>query len=260
MAQPDDGPRQDPDSTGQRPAAPDPRRRWLLAGLLLAVIAAIVLSQQLEKPKAKSLTYSQFLTEASKHIVETATVSNSDGTITGTLINGVKYTTTGPIPTGNQAYMTSLKEVDGFKLNYSNPTSSLFDTLLPYIFFLGLIVLMVVFIGRQTRSQMSGIMSIGRSKAKLFSEDRPTTTFADVAGYQGVKQEISEVVDFLKSPSRFRDIGAKIPKGVLLIGPPGTGKTLMARAVADDLTPAYDRAWPSPRRCQRWLREPPPMG
>jgi cell division protease FtsH len=130
--------------------------------------------------------------------------------------------------------MTSLKEVDGFKLNYSNPTSSLFDTLLPYIFFLGLIVLMVVFIGRQTRSQMSGIMSIGRSKAKLFSEDRPTTTFADVAGYQGVKQEISEVVDFLKSPSRFRDIGAKIPKGVLLIGPPGTGKTLMARAVAGE--------------------------
>jgi len=205
-----------------------------LAGLLLAVVAAIVLSQQLEKPKAKSLTYTQFLTEAGKHNVQSATVSNSDGTITGTLINGVKYTTTGPVPTGNQAYMTELKEMDGFTLNYVNPTSSLFSTLLPYIFFLGIIVLMVVFIGRQTRSQMTGIMSIGRSKAKLFSEDRPTTTFADVAGYLGVKQEISEVVDFLKSPARFRDIGAKIPKGVLLIGPPGTGKTLMARAVAGE--------------------------
>ena len=234
MAQPDDAPRQGPDGSAPRPPAPDPRRRWLLAGLLLAVVAAIVLSQQLEKPKAKSLTYTQFLTEAGKHNVQSATVSNSDGTITGTLINGVKYTTTGPVPTGNQAYMAALKEMDGFTLSYVNPTSSLLSTLLPYIFFLGIIVLMVVFIGRQTRSQMTGIMSIGRSKAKLFSEDRPTTTFADVAGYLGVKQEISEVVDFLKSPARFRDIGAKIPKGVLLIGPPGTGKTLMARAVAGE--------------------------
>ena len=81
---------------------------------------------------------------------------------------------------------------------------------------------------------MSGIMSIGRSKAKTFSSDRPSTTFDDVAGYTGVKQEISEVVDFLKTPARFKEIGAKIPKGVLLVGPPGTGKTLIARAVAGE--------------------------
>ena len=81
---------------------------------------------------------------------------------------------------------------------------------------------------------MSGIMSIGRSKAKTFSSDRPSTTFEDVAGYTGVKQEISEVVDFLKTPARFKEIGAKIPKGVLLVGPPGTGKTLIARAVAGE--------------------------
>ena len=81
---------------------------------------------------------------------------------------------------------------------------------------------------------MSGIMSIGRSKAKTFSSDRPSTTFEDVAGYSGVKQEISEVVDFLKTPARFKEIGAKIPKGVLLVGPPGTGKTLIARAVAGE--------------------------
>ena len=68
---------------------------------------------------------------------------------------------------------------------------------------------------------MSGIMSIGRSKARLFTADRPSTTFDDVAGYNGVKQEISEVVDFLKTPARFKEIGAKIPKGVLLVGPPG---------------------------------------
>jgi cell division protease FtsH len=77
-------------------------------------------------------------------------------------------------------------------------------------------------------------MSIGRSKAKVYTTEKPKTTFADVAGYEGVKQEIREVVDFLKSPGKFRDIGARIPKGVLLVGPPGTGKTLIARAVAGE--------------------------
>jgi len=77
-------------------------------------------------------------------------------------------------------------------------------------------------------------MSIGRSKAKLYTTERPKTTFNDVAGYQGVKQEINEVVDFLKSKDRFKEIGARIPKGVLLVGPPGTGKTLLARAVAGE--------------------------
>jgi cell division protease FtsH len=236
MSQPDDGQRQGPDASGSRPPAPDPRRRWLLAGLLLAVVAAIVLSQQLQKTKATTIPYGKYLSLAAKHEIATSTVSNADGTITGTLKGSpqIHYTTTGPPPTGNQVFMTNLAKQDGFALNYVNPTSSLLSTLLPYLFFLAIMVVIVVLIGRQTRSQMTGIMSIGRSKAKLFSEDRPTTTFADVAGYLGVKQEISEVVDFLKSPARFRDIGAKIPKGVLLIGPPGTGKTLMARAVAGE--------------------------
>ena len=81
---------------------------------------------------------------------------------------------------------------------------------------------------------MGGIMSIGRSRAKTYSAERPGTTFADVAGYEGVKQEINEVVDFLKFPERFAEIGARIPKGILLVGPPGTGKTLIARAVAGE--------------------------
>src|SRR5213079_3037789 len=87
---------------------------------------------------------------------------------------------------------------------------------------------------RRAQGQMSGVMSIGRSKAKLFTTDRPRTTFNDVAGYRGVKQEINEVVDFLKFPEKFGEIGARIPKGVLLVGPPGTGKTLIARAVAGE--------------------------
>src|SRR4029434_1689016 len=92
---------------------------------------------------------------------------------------------------------------------------------------------------RRAQSQMGGIMSLGRSRAKTYSTERPGTTFADVAGYEGVKQEITEVVDFLKHPERFAEIGARIPKGVLLVGPPGTGKTLIARAVARDAGVAF---------------------
>ncbi len=123
---------------------------------------------------------------------------------------------------------------DGVSVSFPTPTTNLLGELLPYIFFIAIGAAFIFFIGRQTKGQMSGIMSIGRSKAKTFSSDRPSTTFEDVAGYAGVKQEISEVVDFLKTPARFKEIGAKIPKGVLLVGPPGTGKTLLARAVAGE--------------------------
>ena len=87
---------------------------------------------------------------------------------------------------------------------------------------------------RRAAGQMGNVMSIGRSRAKAYTTDKPSTTFADIAGYEGVKQEITEVVDFLRMPDRFREIGARVPKGMLLVGPPGTGKTLFARAVAGE--------------------------
>ena len=106
--------------------------------------------------------------------------------------------------------------------------------IIPYLIYGAIIVLLFVWLSRRAQGQMSGIMSIGRSKAKVYTTERPRTTFADVAGYDGVKLEIREVVDFLRSANRFKEIGAKIPKGVLLVGPPGTGKTLLARAVAGE--------------------------
>ena len=81
---------------------------------------------------------------------------------------------------------------------------------------------------------MGSVMNVGKSKAKIYNSENPKTTFKDVAGYGPVKQEISEVVDFLKNPAKFKAIGARIPRGVLLVGPPGTGKTLIARAVAGE--------------------------
>src|SRR5205814_4355384 len=97
---------------------------------------------------------------------------------------------------------------------------------------IGLQALFWVWMSHRAQGQMTGLMSIGRSRAKVYSTEKPKTTFNDVAGYQGVKQEITEVVDFLKPLGKFKEIGARIPKGVLLVGPPGTGKTLIARAVA----------------------------
>src|SRR3546814_757425 len=107
-------------------------------------------------------------------------------------------------------------------------------SLLPFLIPVGIFIAFFWFMQRRAQSQMGGIMSIGRSKAKTYSTERLGTTFSDVAGYEGVKQDIKEVVDFLKTPERFREIGARIPKGVLLVGPPGTGKTLIARAVAGE--------------------------
>ena len=102
--------------------------------------------------------------------------------------------------------------------------------------FLPLLLLVGVFIwfARRGRKQMGGIMSIGKSKAKLYDEERPTTRFADIAGYEGSKAEVMEVVDFLKHPQRYAQAGAVGPKGILMVGPPGTGKTLMAKAVAGE--------------------------
>ncbi len=81
---------------------------------------------------------------------------------------------------------------------------------------------------------LQGIMGVGRSRAKVFDEEQPSTIFADVAGYEGAKSEIAEVVDFLKKPERYSQVGALVPRGVLMVGPPGTGKTLLARAVAGE--------------------------
>ncbi len=89
-------------------------------------------------------------------------------------------------------------------------------------------------ISRGAGGQLGGVLGAGRSRAKVFDEERPSTTFADVAGYDGAKAEIAEVVDFLRSPDRYTRVGALVPRGVLMVGPPGTGKTLLARAVAGE--------------------------
>lgn len=114
------------------------------------------------------------------------------------------------------------------------PNRFLQDLLVTVLPFLLIAVLVYFFIFRQFRNAGRGAMSFGKSRARMLTRDREKVTFKDVAGCDESKEEVSEVVDFLKDPKKFQNIGGRIPKGVLLVGPPGTGKTLLARAVAGE--------------------------
>jgi cell division protease FtsH len=206
--------------------------RWGLAALFVVVVLLFFGSSLVNHSSARSIRYSAFEQDLKAHRVATATIDNSNGVISGNLVDGTSYTTTGPasVPSSEISAIQS----SGASLSFTTPSSSILPAILYYVLPFVLFIGFLVWLQRRAQGQMSGIMSIGRSRAKVYSTERPRTTFNDVAGYSGVKQEISEVVDFLKSPGRFRDIGARIPKGVLLVGPPGTGKTLLARAVAGE--------------------------
>jgi cell division protease FtsH len=127
------------------------------------------------------------------------------------------------------------EQLNAVQLNFEAPSqwSGLFTVLgsfLPLLIFGGLLFFML----RQAQGSNNQALSFGKSRAKMFSGDKPTVTFDDVAGVQEAKEELREVVEFLKEPEKFVALGARIPKGVLMVGPPGTGKTLMARAVAGE--------------------------
>jgi cell division protease FtsH len=202
---------------------------WVLGGVLAAVL---LLPSVMSRDSSKSVSYSELRSKVAADQVEKITWSNNGGNITGTLKDGTKFSSNGPNDPPEED-LALFREHD-VNVQFSNPQPSIFEALLPLLIPVALFIGIFWLLQRRAQSQMGGIMSIGRSRAKTYSTERPGTTFADVAGYEGVKQEITEVVDFLKHPERFAEIGARIPKGVLLVGPPGTGKTLIARAVAGE--------------------------
>jgi cell division protease FtsH len=228
---PGNGPPPPPGSTG--PGTPNRNRMVIYLLLAVALLAVFIVPSLVHKTTASSLPYNTFINDLQNKQVKTATVDQTTGVITGTLTNGLSYTSNGPNPI-TDGEINSLHTL-GTNLHLVQSSSNALESiLLYYILPFALIIGFLVWLSRKAQGQMGSIMSIGRSKAKLYSTERPSTTFDDVAGYDGVKLEISEVVDFLKTPSRFKDIGARIPKGILLVGPPGTGKTLLARAVAGE--------------------------
>jgi cell division protease FtsH len=202
---------------------------WVVVGLVLSLF---LLAPMFSSPSGNQITYSQFLDRVRGGQVQTVTVDNSSHAISGQDKNGDRFKVNGPtvIPDTDLQVL----EKSGVKYDFKTPQPNLLLSILPYLLPMLLFVGFIVWMNRRAQGQMGGIMQIGKSRAKTYSTEKPGTTFADVAGYDGVKEEIKEVVDFLKTPARFAAIGARIPKGVLLVGPPGTGKTLIARAVAGE--------------------------
>ena len=208
--------------------------RWTMWVLLGVVALALILPSFWPTDSGEKLTYTQFIDQVEEGNVESVVINNDSNTITGTFENGTEFATTGGGERGVSAEDEALLKEQGveysFKTEGTNWLVNIAGLLLPVLLIIGFFVWMQ----RRAAGQMGNVMSIGRSRAKAYTADKPSTTFADIAGYEGVKQEITEVVDFLRMPDRFREIGARVPKGMLLVGPPGTGKTLFARAVAGE--------------------------
>src|SRR5580658_9844533 len=151
----------------------------------------------------------------------------------GELTDGTKYTVT--LPNTDSSFSQQLsKHIKTGQYGFEQPTNSGLVSSLVSIAPLLLIAALFFFILRQAQSGGSQALSFGRSRAKMMSENRPKVTFADVAGVDEAKEELGEIVDFLKYPKKYQALGARIPKGVLLLGPPGSGKTLLARAIAGE--------------------------
>jgi cell division protease FtsH len=218
------------------PAPPPPRwRHWLLPiGLLAAFFLWLYLPTVHSAPQT-SLSYSQFLSDVSAHKVKTVDIPQSSGTSSGTLKDGTNYTVVIP-PQAGETLLTQLT-ADGVQTSSTVPSPGFGSELWSWILIIAILVLPIWFFIRLSRNaagQFQGVLGAGRSRAKVFDEERPSTMFADVAGYDGAKSEISEVVEFLRTPERYARAGAVVPRGVLMVGPPGTGKTLLARAVAGE--------------------------
>jgi cell division protease FtsH len=190
-----------------------------------------------------SLAYSDFLAQVRTNRIATATLSAT--TASGAFKKpytptkgGVQYTsyTTTLLPIADPD-LIPLLNAHNVQITGSYPTTPASITMLTLLLSaLPLLLLLGLFsVGtRVVRRQQQAIFDIGQSKARLYSEERPHTTFDDVADVEAAKRELQEEVDFLRDPAKYQRLGARIPKGLLLIGPPGTGKTLVARAVAGE--------------------------
>ncbi|MGS2720566.1 ATP-dependent zinc metalloprotease FtsH [Paraglaciecola aestuariivivens] len=206
--------------------------------LILWLVIAVVLMSVFQnfsgnESKATNTDYTMFLRDVSNGVVSSATIDRNTGQIKGVKRNGESFTTI--IPYTDLALMDELIEnnvaVFGKEPEEPSILTSIFISWFPMLLLIGV---WIFFMRQMQGGGGKGAMSFGKSKARLLGEDQIKTTFADVAGCDEAKEDVSELVDFLRDPSKFQKLGGKIPKGVLMVGPPGTGKTLLAKAIAGE--------------------------
>jgi cell division protease FtsH len=215
------------------PPPPPAWRRWLLPIGMIILIGLLFWPSFLRSSPTTKYTYTTFQNQVIAGDVKSVSI-DSNGAVTGKLANGKEFTS--QLPTAlDRSQITQQLNAHNVQITATQAGGGLLATLLPSLIWLILIVGLFVWTGRAARRSLAGgLGGFGRSRAKVIEAERPTTRFTDVAGYDGVKQEISEVVDFLRDPMRYAAAGAQGPRGVLMVGPPGTGKTLIARAVAGE--------------------------
>jgi len=217
------------------PPAPPPPPRWhsYLIYLGIALTVLLLLRPFMPAENVTTLSYSTFRTRVVQDQVKSVSI-DANGAVTGELRDGTKFESQIPVPVQDDQLIPLLTQHHVQVTAQPATTNSLLSivlSFLPFIFLIGI----YVWIARRTQRQVAGgIGGIIGSRAKVYDAEKPSTRFDDVAGYEGAKREIAEVVDFLKNPDRYRRVGASGPRGVLLVGPPGTGKTLIARAVAGE--------------------------
>ena len=210
----------------------------MVKNILLWVVVAIVMMTAFEGFNSNfgnnnTVAYSTFLNDIRTNTLKDVDMKSNSETISVTKKDGTKYQTV--MPMYDRDLLADLSKTDATVTGQPEERRNVFVQLLISSFPIIILIGFWVFYMRQMQGGGGkGAFSFGKSKAKMLTADQVKTTFADVAGCDEAKEEVGEVVDFLRDPSKFQKLGGRIPKGILMVGPPGTGKTLLAKAIAGE--------------------------